>query len=60
MNDEYDILSEKRNNKSLKSELKNVCTKCGKEMPIDHNKSSANWKVYKKHCKCGGTGKVVF
>lgn len=60
MNDEHDILSEKRSTKSLKSELKNVCTKCGKEMPLDLPKCTANWKVYKKTCKCGGRGKIVF
>ena len=33
-----------------------VCDKCGKEAPIDHEMSTAQWKVYrvKEPWECGG------
>jgi hypothetical protein len=33
------------------------CDKCGKEPPIDKEKSNENWIVYRpvKECECGGT-----
>lgn len=36
------------------------CEDCGKEMPIDHDKSNENWKVYEMKCECGGEGKLVY
>lgn len=39
-----------------------VCDKCGKEAPIDHEMSTAQWKVYrvKEPCECGGCFKPKF
>jgi len=38
-----------------KKEVKFVCTKCGKERPIDTKQSTENWTVYDMQavCKCG-------
>lgn len=36
------------------SNIKVVCQDCGKEAPIDTEKSTKHWKVYKKYCECGG------
>lgn len=33
------------------------CEKCGKEAPIDKEKSNKNWTVYKTECPCGGVCK---
>ena len=33
-----------------------VCQECGKEMPVDKEKSNENWKAYKEKCSCGGKG----
>jgi DNA-directed RNA polymerase subunit RPC12/RpoP len=35
-------------------DVKFVCNLCDKEIPIDKEKSTANWKVYQKACPCGG------
>ncbi len=36
-------------------ELKMVCKECGELAPIDTEKSTENWTVYKTRCeKCGG------
>lgn len=37
-----------------------ICEKCGKIAPIDAEKSTANWTVYKikEHCECGGEYKA--
>jgi len=39
--------------------IKSVCKKCGKEMPVDKEKSNKSWKAYKNKCECGGEGKTV-
>lgn len=33
-----------------------ICDKCGKEAPIDKEKSTTDWIAYKaeEHCDCGG------
>lgn len=43
-------------------DMKPVCDKCGKEAPIDHEMSTAQWKVYrvKEPCECGGCFKPKF
>ena len=36
-------------------EIVMVCKKCGKEAPINKEKSNKNWIVYdNKPCECGG------
>lgn len=46
-----------KTNKSRKDKKeKMICKECGKEMPIDKDKSTPNWKVYKEKCICGGKG----
>lgn len=47
-------------NKQIK--MKIICEKCGKEAPIDTEKSNENWKVYltSKPCECGGKFKAIF
>ena len=39
----------------MSREIKLVCKFCGKEAPIDTEKSNENWKVYKQNekCECG-------
>ena len=39
-----------------------VCDKCGKEAPIDKQKSNHSWVVYlpDKKCSCGGSYKFNF
>jgi len=37
-----------------------ICKKCGKEMPIDKEKSNKNWIVYRNKCECGGNAKLFF
>ena len=41
--------------KTMNKEMKLVCKYCGKEAPIDTEKSNENWKVYKQNekCECG-------
>ena len=39
--------------------IKHACKSCGKEMPIDKEKSNKNWIVYKNKCGCGGEGRTV-
>jgi hypothetical protein len=31
-----------------------LCIDCGKEAPVDEEKSNHQWKVYKNKCVCGG------
>jgi hypothetical protein len=46
----------------MKIKIKVVCDKCGKEAPIDKEKSNSNWRVHdtSKPCECGGAYKVKF
>ena len=44
----------------MKNEIKFICKKCGKEIPIDEEKSNDNWKVYKTECPCGGKAIMDF
>jgi len=41
-------------------DIKMVCSKCGKQPPINKDKSNKNWTVYdtSKPCACGGKWKV--
>ena len=41
-----------------KTEIKFVCDKCNKKMPIDKEKSNTNWTVYEVKCPCGGKSKI--
>ena len=41
-------------------EFKIICNKCGKEMPIDIEKSNENWTVYKQICPCGGKAEATY
>lgn len=43
--------------KKDKIKVKMICDKCGKEMPLDNEKSNENWQVYKQDCVCGGRAK---
>lgn len=43
-----------------KKEIKFVCSKCGKDMPVDKEKSNENWTVYKTQCECGGKSQIKF
>lgn len=38
------------------------CNRCGKEAPIDKEKSNGNWIVYKtkEPCECGGKFEINF
>ena len=38
----------------MKSDMKLVCEKCGKEAEVDKERSNENWTVYKTKCECGG------
>jgi hypothetical protein len=40
--------------------IKVICNKCGKEPPIDKEKSNKNWVVHNtsKPCGCGGNWRV--
>jgi hypothetical protein len=35
-------------------EIKMICDKCGKEMPVNKKDSSKNWTAYETKCPCGG------
>lgn len=35
-----------------------ICDTCGQEMPVDKEKSIANWVVHKTKCECGGKAKI--
>lgn len=41
-------------------EIKVICSKCGKEAPVDKKKSNGNWTVHdtSKPCECGGMWKM--
>lgn len=43
-------------------DLTPVCSKCGKEPPINKEKSAPNWVFYmtKEPCKCGGEWTAKF
>ena len=42
-----------------KTEMKMVCSECGKDAPIDQEKSNSNWTVYKSSCdSCGSKTKL--
>lgn len=38
--------------------VKFICKKCGKDMPIDKEKSNENWIVCKVKCPCGGKADI--
>ena len=40
--------------KKEEKEIKMICDKCGKEMPVDKENSNENWIAYKPKCPCGG------
>jgi len=47
--------------KKQKSMLKNTCSICGKEAPVNKEMSTENWVVYdnKSPCECGGKFEIT-
>ena len=41
-------------------DIKLVCDKCGKDVPVDKKKTTENWTYYKMNCRCGGKGTLKF
>lgn len=40
--------------------MKTIFKVCGKDMPLDKEKSNENWRVYKMKCECGGQRELKF
>ena len=44
--------------KNKKTRIIFICDKCGKEMPVDREKSTDQWIVCDVKCPCGGRGEI--
>lgn len=35
-----------------------ICEECGKDIPLDEEQSTDDWKVYPSKCECGGESTI--